>query len=273
MTKKRNELLTKSEALKESWRKRKDFLNEEQGKGTLHNVWRSKVFTIRGKKAGFPDSWKTYKGFKEEVKEGYSEGMILIRIDTTKQFATDNFMWANKGEESMRGYVKLTYKGEEKNLHEWAKELDLNYNGLKIRYSRYKDTTPEQILFGKRAVRVLKVLDKKELKEKELKYRVKSMLRSYRLRDKKKELPFDITEEYLRDIMLNAHCVYCGTNEKIGLDRISNNEGHIVSNVLPCCNNCNLTRGNRFSVEEMKEIGKVIKKINNDRRKESTNLK
>ena len=46
-------------------KKYQNFLNEEVGRGTLHNVWRSKVFTKKGKKIGFPNEWSTFKGFKE----------------------------------------------------------------------------------------------------------------------------------------------------------------------------------------------------------------
>jgi hypothetical protein len=61
-------------------------------------------------------------------------------------------------------------------------------------------------------------------------------------------------------------CTYCGTmEENRGLDRIDNNLPHIKGNVIPACTSCNRARSNNFSVEEMKLIGEVIKKIRRDR--------
>lgn len=39
------------------------------------------------------------------------------------------------------------------------------------------------------------------------------------------------------------------------------NKGHIKSNVVPCCYECNVARGNNFSYDEMKIIGKAIHNI------------
>lgn len=57
-------------------------------------------------------------------------------------------------------------------------------------------------------------------------------------------------------------CVYCGTtSENRGLDRIDNSKPHIRGNVQTACGGCNVMRGDRFTVEEMMEIGKTIAKI------------
>lgn len=87
MTAKRNPILSKSEALRLAWKSRKDFIDDEKGKGSLYNIWRSKVFTKRGKEIGFSDSWKTYNGFKSDIPDGYKNGLILVRIDHNKPFS------------------------------------------------------------------------------------------------------------------------------------------------------------------------------------------
>lgn len=72
-------------------------------------------------------------------------------------------------------------------------------------------------------------------------------------------LDFSINElkERLKD-----DCFYCGENvSNRGLDRIDNNKGHLLENTLVCCELCNMTRGNRYSVDEMILLGEVIKKI------------
>lgn len=72
---------------------------------------------------------------------------------------------------------------------------------------------------------------------------------------KRQELIWDITREQHAEL-LNRPCYYCSVSlldeMGVGLDRIDNNKGYILSNVLPCCGNCNKTRGDRFSIEEMK---------------------
>lgn len=52
------------------------------------------------------------------------------------------------------------------------------------------------------------------------------------------------------------HCSYCGepTGSGSGLDRIDNAKGYEIDNVLPCCGLCNLTRGSRLSVDEMRAV-------------------
>lgn len=63
-------------------------------------------------------------------------------------------------------------------------------------------------------------------------------------------------------------CHYCGdklTTFGVGLDRIDNAKGYEPGNVLPACRDCNHTRSNRFSVEEMLLLGAVIRTIKQQR--------
>ena len=52
----------------------------------------------------------------------------------------------------------------------------------------------------------------------------------------------------------SGECYYCGSTvtETLGFDRIDNTKGHIIGNVLICCELCNTTKGHRYSVEQMK---------------------
>lgn len=57
-------------------------------------------------------------------------------------------------------------------------------------------------------------------------------------------------------------CVYCGTTVvNRGLDRIDNALPHVKGNVQTACTDCNIVRGDRFTVPEMMLIGKVIADI------------
>ena len=86
--------------------------------------------------------------------------------------------------------------------------------------------------------------------------------RECKYRDKKynENTRFDFTIKELEEF-LSSGCYYCQDKENIGLDRIDNEQGHCKKNVIPCCSLCNMTRGNRFSVEEFKELGIIIKNI------------
>ena len=66
-------------------------------------------------------------------------------------------------------------------------------------------------------------------------------------------------------ILLDKPCYYCnnqlGTKKHSGsgLDRIDNSKGYEISNVLPCCDQCNKIRNTFLTVEEMKvAIGAVL---------------
>ena len=64
-------------------------------------------------------------------------------------------------------------------------------------------------------------------------------------------IPF---EKWLK--FINSPCYYCNILSKTkvgtGLDRINNSYGYHIDNVLPCCRSCNVTRGDRFTVQETK---------------------
>lgn len=61
-------------------------------------------------------------------------------------------------------------------------------------------------------------------------------------------------------------CTHCGTTDlPRGLDRIDNDKPHVKGNVAPSCAPCNFARGDRFTFEEMKRIGAVIRQVIADR--------
>ena len=45
-----------------------------------------------------------------------------------------------------------------------------------------------------------------------------------------------------------------------------NSKGHTYDNVVPCCYVCNCARNNNFTFEEMKQLGKTIKSIMDQRK-------
>jgi hypothetical protein len=75
---------------------------------------------------------------------------------------------------------------------------------------------------------------------------------------KQRELSFSLLEaKYI--LLINSPCYYCDnqldspTNSSgIGLDRLDNDKGYEMDNVIPCCVICNRTRNAHFTPEETK---------------------
>jgi hypothetical protein len=71
----------------------------------------------------------------------------------------------------------------------------------------------------------------------------------------------DLTVDEVLEIITQP-CTHCGTTtENRGLDRIDNSLPHTKGNVVSSCAPCNFARGDRFTFEEMKEIGAVIRLV------------
>lgn len=71
---------------------------------------------------------------------------------------------------------------------------------------------------------------------------------------KERGLEWSITKEQLK-LLRSCFCYYCEGNlpvTRAGLDRIDNTKGYIFENVIPCCFNCNTTRMDKYTVDEMK---------------------
>lgn len=87
----------------------------------------------------------------------------------------------------------------------------------------------------------------------------------YRKSAKKRGLKFTLTEEQFAETT-QQNCYYCGTKPKRasiysknngiyiynGLDRIDNNKGYTIDNVVPCCTRCNYAKKN-FTLNNYKE--------------------
>ena len=245
----------------------------DKGPGSMWNSWRSKLYTKKGRLAGFPDSWRTFEGFQKNIPDGWEHGKILMRYDTSKPYSKDNCYWGDRGEEHNGKLIKLTYNGETKTIAEWCLQYNLNYNGVRQRYFKGKNYTIEEVLFGKfiastKFIKSISELDSEQQK----KDKISKMLSSYKCEDKKHGREFDITREFMYDVVYNQKCTYCGDTENLGLDRIDNTKGHTLDNVVPCCYECNIARGNNFTYEEMLEIGKTIRLIK-ERRKNGNSSK
>lgn len=269
MTAKINPLLSKSEALSLAWKNRKDYIGYDKSKGSLFNTWRAIVYNRKGKNIGYPENWSSFVSFSSDVKCGWTKGKILIRKDTTKPYSKDNIEWAERGQENLGRLTQLEYNGKTQTLLEWARDLGVNYSGVRQRYFRGHNYSPEQILFGKiQATAQKKFHDIADLGYQESKNKLSKMISSYKNKDKKRGRYSDITIDFLEKAV-RSKCVYCGDTKNIGLDRIDNSKGHTVDNCVPCCRICNTARNNIFSYSEMMILGKTIAAIKSSRKNDN----
>lgn len=262
------EKLKRIQALKSQWKERKDYIGDLKIRcPQIYNIWRAFMFTKKGKFYGHSEEWSNFRTFFNDVYPSYQEGYRFRRKDTDLPFSKDNFMWVSPNNISdIRSIITLTYNGDTYSLKEWSTILGVSYNGIRQRYSKGKNYSTEEILFGKLRKNHGKVTSISTISdEQKRKNKISKMLSAYRCKDRKKGFITNISKEYLEDIIYNGKCIYCGDTHNIGLDRIDNNRGHEVGNVVPCCYECNIARGNNFSFEEMLIIGKTIKQIKKNR--------
>jgi hypothetical protein len=74
---------------------------------------------------------------------------------------------------------------------------------------------------------------------------ISGKLDSYRVSAKQRGIPFNLTrEEFITFWQLP--CDYCGDSiDTIGLDRVDNDKGYELTNLVPCCYPCNIAKANQ----------------------------
>lgn len=96
------------------------------------------------------------------------------------------------------------------------------------------------------------------------------LLTTYRRLDREKGRDCDLTKEFLLAHVVTQPCFYCGdVSMPVGCDRIDNQIGHTMTNVVPACPVCNRARADNFSHAEMLEIGNAIRSVKARRQKVS----
>ncbi len=244
--------------LSQSWKQREDYTHGLAGT-PIHNTWRAMMFTIKGKKVGVSEAWHKFNDFANDMLPTYKEGLRIYRLDKSKPFSKENCIWAEKEFLTNHRLSTLEYNGEIKTLREWCLIYSLNYTGVRQRYFKGKNYTSHQILFGKPKRKKRDLLTIQELNYQQIRAKASKMLSSYKNKDKKKNLTFDLETNWFIENILTKFCIYCGTDKNVGADRLDNSKGHTKENVVPCCFRCNATRNNNFTHEEMLLIGNFIK--------------
>lgn len=85
------------------------------------------------------DEWLDFQNFYDwAVKNGYSDGLTIERIDVNGDYEPSNCRWATNKEQSLnkRNTVKIEIDGKVKTLTEWAEYTGIPRNTIYMRYRR-----------------------------------------------------------------------------------------------------------------------------------------
>mgnify|MGYP001097323176 CR=1 FL=1 len=82
------------------------------------------------------DKWKTFQGFWDDMKEGYSDNLSIDRLNNNKGYYKENCRWATREEQDNNTCRsrKITFMGETQTLTQWAYELNMNPKTLDFRF-------------------------------------------------------------------------------------------------------------------------------------------
>ena len=97
-------------------------------------------------------------------------------------------------------------------------------------------------------------------KDSRIKYsnRSSSKYSTYKSNAKQRNLSFNLTFGQFMTFWQKP-CAYCNNSiETIGLDRIDNERGYELDNVMPCCRQCNVSRSDYSQIEFIKHCKKVV---------------
>jgi hypothetical protein len=134
---------------------------------------------------------------------------------------------------------------------------EANKDLVKVKNKRWQEENKE---LSKELKRSWYKRNKGRIKTKQLqsKSRYSRLTSQARTRKLEMKIPFEVYET-----IITVPCYYCkipniGTGG--GLDRIDNDKGYLVDNVLSCCGDCNNIRGDSLTVEEMKVAMEAVLK-------------
>lgn len=86
--------------------------------------------------------------------------------------------------------------------------------------------------------------------------------RQYLGRANKKQIPFELSVNEFESL-LKQSCIYCGTNSKIGIDRLDSSLGYTIDNSRPCCGQCNIMKYTTSQEDFIQHIKKIYNYLHN----------
>jgi hypothetical protein len=103
------------------------------------------------------DKWLTFKGFYEDMHNGYSDKLTLDRIDNGGNYEKGNCRWVDRltQAQNTKEAINLTYKGVTKVISAWARDLGINHQTICQRIKVYGwsvdralSTQPQRRIYG-----------------------------------------------------------------------------------------------------------------------------
>ena len=88
----------------------------------------------------------------------------------------------------------------------------------------------------------------------------KSLFNLYKASAKRRQIPFEISLELFSEL-IKMDCAYCGQSSDVkrnGIDRVENEKGYMIDNVISCCTKCNQMKGKLFEGGFFSHIIKII---------------
>ncbi len=161
--------------------------------------------------------------------EKYKKMAMDYHLKNRKECLERMRKWKIDNKEEMKAYNKYHYwknrPWHQQRWKEWAKgKHNANYERSKLPHNRWK---------------------------------------SAQFHAKRRSLEWAIPlSEYLEYVKMRCH--YCDGSLPIrgtGLDRLDNDKGYTIQNVVPCCGSCNKIRGNNLTQEEMVVAMKAVKEL------------
>lgn len=121
-------------------------------KTRLYRIWRGiKTRCFNASNSAYPhyggrgitmcDRWKnSYEAFKEDMLEGYSDGLEIDRIDNDGNYCKENCRWSTRKEQvtNRRSVILYEFEGESHSLKEWARIKGFTYGCLRRRVVKNK---------------------------------------------------------------------------------------------------------------------------------------
>jgi hypothetical protein len=91
-----------------------------------------------GRGITYCEKWKTFEGFYEDMKDGYSDDLTLDRIDVDGNYEKNNCRWANTKTQMNNTSTnhRIEYEGKVYTLSEFAEEKGLDYKLFSSRILR-----------------------------------------------------------------------------------------------------------------------------------------
>ena len=98
------------------------------------------------------EEWMGDSGFKNfydwSLANGYSDGLSIDRIDSSKDYSPSNCRWVEWGTQANNksNTLRISYNGKTQSLANWCRELNLNYS--KVRQRIYHGKAFEDAIIG-----------------------------------------------------------------------------------------------------------------------------